>query len=227
MQMEQIMLKRKFLYFDFVKAGTFYLGQNNYLIQNKDKSISREWKNPTQIRFYHNSIVNAECSTYLVCLGGQFKEEHILYVGEYTNSLGKRWLIKHNQPSTKQDEWVSWHSDNLDNNLNKLLHVIHRQKTLSEVVWDARTESKKQAIASKIEKCLTQIQYANDEPILSLWLTYDPWVGMPNGSKINISRSIEQIFLESDLPLPLNTKGRAKPPKNVLPVKEVFDYVQS
>ena len=207
------MKNKQFLNFEFTKVGTFYLGGSAY------KSKNHNWQSPTQIKFMNDGIVNAECSTYLVCFGEQYKQEHILYVGEYTNSLKQRWLRKHNSSTINEKQWVSWHSDNLDNNLNKLLKVVSEQLSITDVDWDAKTAQKKEAIHENISRMLSEIAIENSIPEISLWLTYDPWVKLPNGHQVNISRSIEQEFLTSDLPLPLNTKGRIKPPSSTISVK--------
>ncbi|WP_448554464.1 hypothetical protein [Thalassotalea montiporae] len=207
------MKNKQFLNFEFTKVGTFYLGESAY------KSKNHNWKSPTQIKFINDDIVNAECSTYLVCLGDHCKQEHILYVGEYTNSLKQRWLRKHNSLPANKKQWVSWHSDNLDNNLNRLLKIVNEQLSIKDVDWEAKTARKKEAIHENISKILSEVKIGSSRPELSLWLTYDPWVKLPNGHQVNISRSIEQEFLASDLPLPLNTKGRNKPLSSTISVK--------
>jgi hypothetical protein len=209
---------KAFLGFDFVKVGTFYLGSNAY------KYKDRLWNKPTQIDFIDDEYVNSECSTYVVCLGDSCRMENILYVGEYTNSLMLRWFRKHNQPSDKKiNEWVTWHSDNLDNNLNKLLQRVNDNETDVVTDWDARTENKKVAIESNIKAMLEDLNQVGEKPTISLWLTYDPWVKVSSEVNLNISLAIEQVFLESDLCLPLNSKGRTKPPKNTLSVKAITE----
>lgn len=210
------MIKKKFLGFEFVKVGEFHIGTNAF------EHKGGQWVRPTQIQFIHDDCVKAECSTYLVCLGADYKKENVLYVGEYTNSLHQRWLRKHNQPiNADRAEWVSWHSDNLDNNINRLLHRLIGDESIKAKGWDARTDKKKAAIESDIQTMLDDITHHLVEPEISLWLTYNPWIEISQDVTINISRAIEQRFLESVLPLPLNTKGRTKPPKNTLAVSEI------
>ncbi|GAB2991720.1 hypothetical protein [Psychrosphaera aestuarii] len=197
------MLTRKlFKGFEFAKVGHFYLSGTPFEITSNGKT--RDWENPTAIHLVTEEILNAECSTYLVTIGTEPTEENILYVGEYTNSLKERWFREHKKGKT----WVSWHSDNLDDNLNLLLKKLNSTETLGKN-WVTSVSNKEQ-LQGKMEALIEQISGTDDGKEISLWLTIDPYhVTRKADKKVNISRSIEQFFLEDPaLVLPFNSKGR-------------------
>lgn len=208
--------RKSFKGFEFAKIGQFYLSDTPFEITSNGKT--RNWENPTAIHLVTEEILNAECSTYLVTIGTEPTEESILYVGEYTNSLKERWFREHKKGKT----WISWHSDNLDDNLNLLLKKLNGIDT-SGKNW-VSTVSNKGQLQGKMEALISMTSVADGESEISLWLTTNPYHVTPKGDKtVNISRSIEQVFLEdSALDLPLNSKGRLSASGNTKTVADIL-----
>lgn len=183
------MILKKFKGFEFVKVATFDVSENPYTFTNNKKVIT--WHTPTRVNFINQSFIEAECSTYLVIAGTEYREKDILYVGVYTNNLKKRWLRLNKSDGNK--EWITWHGDRIDNGLNEILK---------------RPKGKPNEI--------------------SLWLTVNPYLSSDIGP-INISCSIEQLFLQSsvtELPLKFNQHGRSQPDtQKVKTVRKLLDSI--
>ncbi|WP_102798921.1 hypothetical protein [Bowmanella denitrificans] len=192
-------LHKNYLGFDFVKAGHFELGEKSHTHKNG------EWQKPTVFKPTNRNFLKAGTSAYLVILGSNYQQQNILYVGEYTGSLHNRWFQRHSQG----EELVVWHSDNLADNINRVL--------MCELQGDkAETSVPRKPISDKDKKIISKIQTEmlhqlqdGEAPEISLWLTLDPYVETRTVGRLNISRAIEQHFLSNtNLLLPLNSKGR-------------------
>lgn len=209
--------RKLFKGFEFAKVGTFFLSDTPFEITSNGKT--REWVKPTAIKLVTEKILNAECSTYLVTIGAEPTEENILYVGEYTSSLRKRWFREHKKGGT----WISWHSDNLDDNLNLLLKRLNGIDT-SGKNW-VTTASNKNQLQNKMEALIEKIGGLESENEISLWLTFNPYHVTPKADNtVNISRSIEQVILEDlTLDLPFNSKGRLSAIGNTKAVADILE----
>lgn len=110
------MVLKKFKGFEFVKIATFEVSDNPYTFKINEKVITSQ--TPTRVNFVNQSFLKAECSTYLVVAGTEYKEKDILYVGVFTNSLKQRWLRLNR--GSDFNEWVSWHGDKVDSKIKLL-----------------------------------------------------------------------------------------------------------
>ncbi|GBL04792.1 hypothetical protein [Glaciecola sp. KUL10] len=211
----------QFNHFEFVKVGTFHLGKSTY------QRRASTWQNPTQVVIKNEKFLNAGTSAYLVCLGNEYRDEHILYAGEYSTTLQTRWLEKYNKQVNEDERWVSWHSDNLDINLNRLLTCLRDGGDLSRIVWKVtgKTEKtrarKRTQLSGCISNMLDEIDTRGATPEISLWVIVNPLVLLPHVGELNISSSIEKYFLLSDLALPFNSRGRGRSPGNALTVEKI------
>ena len=205
--------------FKFVKVGTFKLGHTTYAYGHKSKKGETPWHYPTLCELTDANFLNASSSTYIVTLGGNPTTRDILYVGMYNETLNKRWF-----KNKKHDECsLSWHSENLDDNINLLLKKLHNIPT--EKKW---TSNKPELLKSTLEDYMDLNSRINSKRAadkeISLWLTVDPYQKCSNKKELNISTSIEQYFLEnydkSIMPLPFNAKGKNKP--KGLSVKDII-----
>lgn len=193
--------------FDFVKVGVFKLGQLSYEYESANKKI--QWKKPTLCELTDRSFIEASCSTYIVTLGQNCTENEILYVGMFTETLNKRWF------KNKKHEgcYVSWHSENLDDNINLLLKKLSKE-SIGDKSWYVGKAGSTRKIDDIFELKMELEQRVNSthelDKEVSLWLTVDPFVAVSDERNINCSTSIEQVFLEDieNLSLPFNKKGR-------------------
>lgn len=214
--MEKVTIKG----FDFVKAGVFKLGLTPYEYESAKQKI--QWKNPTLCELTNKELINATCSTYIVTLGNNCTEKDILYVAMYTETLNKRWF------KNKQHEgcYVSWHSENLDDNINLLLKKLSKSP-VGDKSWNVGKTGNAKKTDDIFEHNMNLKQKVNStnwrDKEVSLWLTIDPFFVFSPDMNINCSTSIEQIFLEDtkNLKLPFNKKGR-NPPQG-LTVLEVIN----
>ena len=202
------MIRNTFKGFEFVKVGTFKLGKEPYLI-GKEKT---PWNSPTLCELTNENFINASCSTYVVTLGQNCTEKDILYVGIFTDTLNKRWFKNRKHEKC----YISWHSDNLDNNINFLLKKLSNISTGSAqwTVGDTGNANKLDNIFKEhfeLEQRITSDKKSEKE--ISLWLTTNPYIELLTRVLMNCSTSIEQLFLEDteNLKLPFNKKGRNRP----------------
>lgn len=207
--------------FEFVKIGEFYLSDCPF--EYTHNGTKKLWKTPTAIKLIGNELLNSECSAYLVTLGSQCKEQDILYVGEYTTSLKERWFKEHKRGNT----WVSWHSTNLDDNINLLLkklnNIEHKDKQ-----W-VTTKSNYYGFEDKMAALISQAKAQEATPPVSLWLTTTPYFqALQSETCINASRSIEQVFLEDNtLALPFNSKGKLVTNNHTRSVKDILKTISN
>jgi hypothetical protein len=193
--------------FDFVKVGRFKLGLVPFEYESAKKKI--QWKEPTLCELTDKNFINASCSTYIVTLGENCTEKEILYVGMFTETLNKRWF------KNKKHEgcYVSWHSENLDDNINLLLKKLFKEP-VGDKSWFVGKAGCSKAIDDIFENSMNLEQKINSthdcDKEVSLWLIVDPFITVPSRMSINCSTSIEQMFLEDtkNLSLPFNKKGR-------------------
>ncbi len=213
--MERITIKG----FDFVQAGVFKLGLTPYKYESAKKIV--QWKNPTLCDLTTKELINAACSTYIVTLGENCTEKDILYIGMFTETLNKRWF------KNKQHEgsYVSWHSENLDDNINLLLKKLSNSP-IEDKIWNVGKTGNAKKIDDILEHNMNlkqRIRSGNErDKEISLWLTIDPFFSFSPEIHINCSTSIEQLFLEDteNLKLPFNKKGR-NPPQGMT-VREII-----
>ncbi|MEH8017487.1 hypothetical protein MN202_09595 [Rheinheimera muenzenbergensis] len=183
---------RTFLGFDFFKAGQFFISEQPY----------KNWQQPTVLQLENLTHLQAENGCYLICLGDGYCEENILYVGYYSGTLQRRSL-RLNETS---GEYVSWHSDNIDDNINKLLKIIHGIPC-DDKAWKGAVARRKQ-FDEQIRSLVHQVQQSGQQAEISLWLIADANITLKkNGMCLNISAAVERYFLDSALKLPLNTVG--------------------
>ena len=183
---------RTFLGFEFFKAGQFFISDQPY----------KNWQQPTILQLENLTHLQAENGCYLICLGDRYYEENILYVGYYSGTLKKRSL----RINKTNGECVSWHSDNIDDNVNKLLKIIHGIPC-DDKAWKGAVARRKD-FDKNIRNLINQVQQSGQQAEISLWLIKDPKITLEkNGICLNISAAVERYFLESKLKLPLNTVG--------------------
>jgi hypothetical protein len=139
---------KKFLGFEFVKAGEFYLADIPW------KGKKGEWEIYASIKLTSESFRKADESAYVVLSDSELK-----YVGEYTYSLEDRWLsgsyINHHKSDLIEQElkldkkvtlWLAvkpyaMTPDNLSINISKSLEQeLLRQCDLD---WNKRSKIKK------------------------------------------------------------------------------------
>lgn len=213
------MIYEEFKGFKFVKVGEFKLGDTAYKYGQKSKKGETLWECPTLCKLTDPNFLNASSSTYIVTLGKKPTVRDILYVGMYTETLNNRWF----QNKEHEECSLSWHSDNLDNNINLLLKKLHNIPTDKE--WTSKKQEQLQSVLENhmgLNSRVDSKQPADKK--ISLWLTVDPYQKGSNNKELNISTSIEQYFLEnydeSMMPLPFNAKGKNKP--KGLSVKDII-----
>ena len=121
--------------FLFVKIGKAKIVD----IPLKAKGISNDYK--LALELINNELINAEQSAYLV-----YDDKELIYAGYYSGSFKARWLREQNK------QYYFWHSDNVDNEVNKLL-LDNKGKNIT--VWlsvnpYAKTEMNQIANISKV-----------------------------------------------------------------------------
>lgn len=209
--------------FDFVKVGVFKLGQAPYEYESANKKI--QWKKPTLCELTDRSFIDASCSTYIVTLGQNCTENEILYVGMFTETLNKRWF------KNKKHEgcYVSWHSENLDDNINLLLKKLSKEPIGDKGWYVGKTGSSRKIddifkLSMELEQRISSPHDCDKE--VSLWLIVDPFIAVSPVMNINCSTSIEQLILEDieNLSLPFNKKGRNSPQGT--PVKDITSQLE-
>ena len=103
----ELKFKKNICGFDFVKIGEAYLCDEPL----KAKFDGKELENyKLALKLINNDLLKAEQSTYLV-----YVEDKLMYVGYYSGSFKTRWLREQN------NNLYFWHSDNIDNQVNKLI----------------------------------------------------------------------------------------------------------
>ena len=93
--------------FNFVKIGFAYLCDEPLKAKFDGKELI-DYK--LALKLINNDLLKAEQSTYLV-----YVEDKLVYVGYYSGSFKTRWLREQN------NNLYFWHSDNIDNQVNKLI----------------------------------------------------------------------------------------------------------
>ena len=182
---------RTFLGFNFFKAGQFALSDVPY----------NHWQQPTILKLMNDAYLHADNGCYLICLGDDYSEENIMYVGYYSGTLKQRSL----QFNKASAEYVSWHSDNIDDNINKLLKIIVGIPC-EDKAWKGAVARRKH-FDETIRNFVEQVKQSGQQAEISLWLIAEPKVTLPNNICLNISAAVERYFLDSALTLPLNTVG--------------------
>lgn len=100
--------------YKFIKIGEAVLADTPL----NAKGISDNYR--LSLKLIDNEFINAEQSAYLV-----YEGDKLIYVGYYSGSFKARWLREQN------DNFYFWHSDNVDNYVNKLLI----DQTSAVTVW--------------------------------------------------------------------------------------------
>lgn len=186
---------KKFLGFPFRKVGQFALSQHSY----------KKWLLPTIVKLDNDADLLATNGCYVICLGDAYCDSNILYVGYYSGTLQQRGLRR----NSVSGEYMSWHSDNIDDNINKILKII-QGIPCNDKAWKG-APGKRNNFDSTIRAFINKVMSAGQLPEISLWLIENPIVKLADvGISLNISAAIERHFLDSTLVLPLNTVGNTR-----------------
>ena len=109
---------------EFIKIGTFYCCKKPFEYSEKVEGVKKTitYEHPAALRLIDDYFLKASESAYVLKIDNEIK-----YVGEYSSTLQDRWLRRRKDTT----EWLSWHSDNLDNKITSALKDSNEKSEIS------------------------------------------------------------------------------------------------